>query len=351
MTDLPVSTDGFDSIMVVVDHGLSKGTVMVPTTKLNLTAQRTAQLFLDNVYARFGLPDEILTDRGPQFDSEFWKELMKLIGVKTKLTTAFHPQTNGGTERVNREIQLYLSIFCINNPESWSQALKKAEFTYNNRTHADREKTPFELMYGSTPKAIIEPYLEKDEPTEDRMKKLKQWCADALLAHEYTRQKMKKKIQSTYHPFKKGDRVWLEGTNLRLGLNKKITTKREGPFVITEVCGPVNFRLRLPEKWKITNIFHASLLTPYQENETYGENYPNPPPDVIEGQEEWEIERIISHSGSTNHRFQVKWKGYADMTWEPEENLEHSKEAIKDYWKRKTQSRKRKSPTHAIITP
>lgn len=80
MTDLPVSTDGFDSIMVVVDHGISKGTVMVLTTKTGLTAQRTAQLFLDNVYARFGLPDEILTDQEPQFDSEFWKVLMKLIG-------------------------------------------------------------------------------------------------------------------------------------------------------------------------------------------------------------------------------------------------------------------------------
>src|ERR1700704_41804 len=88
MTDLPVSTDGYDSIMVMVDHGLSKGTVMVPTTKTGLTAQRTAQLFLDNIYARFGLPNEILMDRRPQFDSEFWKELMKLIGVKTKLTTA-----------------------------------------------------------------------------------------------------------------------------------------------------------------------------------------------------------------------------------------------------------------------
>ena len=71
---------------------------------------------------------------------------------------AFHPQTNGGTERVNREIQLYLSIFCINNPASWSKALKKAEFVYNNRPHADRKQTPFELMYGASPKAIIEPY-------------------------------------------------------------------------------------------------------------------------------------------------------------------------------------------------
>ena len=143
----------------------------------------------------------------------------------------------------------------------------------------------------------------------------------------------------------------VEGTNLRLGYNKKITTKREGPFDITEVCRPVNYQLRLPPKWKITNIFHASLLTPYEENKTYGENYPSPPPDLIEGEEEWEIERIISHSGTKNRQYQVKWKGYAETIWKSEENLEHSQDAIKDYWKRKTQSWKPKIPTRAKITP
>jgi len=118
MTDLPPADDGNDSIMVIVDHGLSKGVVLVPTTKIGLTAERTAQLFLDNVYARFGLPDTMLSDRGPQFDSEFWQELCKSLRIKSKLTTAFHPQTNGGTERVNHKIQLYLSVFCINNPSS-----------------------------------------------------------------------------------------------------------------------------------------------------------------------------------------------------------------------------------------
>ena len=133
MTNLPPTDEGFDSIMVVVDHGLSKGIILIPTTKTGLTASKTAQLYFDNVYSRFGLSDEILTDRGPQFDSDFWKELCALIGIKTKLTTAFHPQTNGGTERVNREVQLYLSVFCINHPTSWNKVLKHAEFTYNNR--------------------------------------------------------------------------------------------------------------------------------------------------------------------------------------------------------------------------
>jgi len=339
MTDLPSADDGSDSIMVVVDHGLTKGMVLVPTTKLGLTSEKTAQLFLDNVYSRFGLPDSMISDRGPQFDSEFWQELCKLLGIKSKLMTAFHPQTNGGTERANREIQFYLSVFCINNPTSWSKALKKAEFVYNNRPHADRTQTPFELMYGATPKAIIEPYLKGNITTDQRMEQLSQWRNDALLAHEYARQKMKEKIKSTFKPFKKGDKVWLEGTNLKLGYNKKITTKREGPFTITEVLGPVNYRLKLPDKWRMRNIFHAVLLTPYEENGIYGENFPQPSPDVIDGEREWEIERIIGHKGSKNRQYHVKWKGYDEMSWEPEKNLQRSRESIDDYWKRKKKSR------------
>ena len=278
----------------------------------------------------------MLSDRGPQFDSEFWKELCEALGIKTKLTTAFHPQTNGGTERVNREIQLYLSVFCINNPSNWSQALKKAEFVHNNRPHADRNQSPFELMHGAAPKAIIEPYYRGEITDHQRLSQLEQWRGDALLAHEYARQKMKNKIKSTFIPFKKGDKVWLEGTNLKLGYNKKITTKREGPFAITEVLGPVNYALKLPLKWTMRNNFHAVLLTPYVENTIHGENYPRPPPDIIDGEQEWEVERIIGHKGTTNRQYQVKWRGYDEMTWEPEENLEHSKGSIEDYWKRKT---------------
>jgi hypothetical protein len=335
MTDLPISDDGFDSIMVTVDHGLSKGVVLVPTTKLSLTAERTAQLYFDNVYACFGLADSILTDRGPQFDSEFWQELCKLLGIKSKLTTAFHPQTNGGTERVNREIQMYLSVFCINNPSSWSQALKKAEFVHNNRPHADRNQSPFELMYGAPPKAIVEPYQKGNVTNQQRLSQLEQWRSDALLAHEYAQQRMKKHIKSTFQPYRKGEKVWLEGTNLKLGYNKKITTKREGPFEITEVLGPVNYRLKLPQKWKIVNNFHATLLTPYTENSTHGENYTRPAPDIIDGEPEWEIERITGHRGKKNRHYHVKWRGYDEMTWEPEENLRHSRESIDDYWKRK----------------
>jgi len=131
ITDLP-PLEGFDSIMVIVDHGLSKGVILTPCLKTDLTASHMAQLYINNVYAQFGLPDKMISDRGPQFNSQFWKELCDALQIKHAMTMAFHPQTNGGTERVNHEIQMYLSIFCISNPTSWALALKKAEFVYNN---------------------------------------------------------------------------------------------------------------------------------------------------------------------------------------------------------------------------
>jgi len=137
MTDLLMDEDRFDLIMVVVDHGLSKGIVLTPCSKFGLTVEKTAQLYINNVYSRFGLAEKMISDRGLQFDSAFFKELCTGLGIKHLMTTVFHPQANGGTERVNRKVQLYLSVFCINHPTSWTKALKKAEFIYNNHTHAD----------------------------------------------------------------------------------------------------------------------------------------------------------------------------------------------------------------------
>ena len=106
--------------MVVVNHGLSKGIVLIPCTKQGLMAKPIAELFIEHIFSRFGLPDKIMTNRGVQFDAEFFRELCQLLDIKPSMTTAFHPQANDGTERVNRKVQLYLSIFCINHPSTWN---------------------------------------------------------------------------------------------------------------------------------------------------------------------------------------------------------------------------------------
>ena len=96
ITDLP-RTDGYDSILVVVDQGLSKGVILLPCNK-TLTSKDTAHLLLENLYKRFGLPDKIISDRGPQFASKAFTELLKLLGIKSALSMAYHPQTDGITE-------------------------------------------------------------------------------------------------------------------------------------------------------------------------------------------------------------------------------------------------------------
>ena len=115
ITDLPLS-QGFNSILVVVDHGLTKGVILLPCNKTT-TAEQVAELLLEHLCKRFGLPDKFISDRGPQFAAHAFQELLKLLNMTSKLSTAYHPQTDGAAERVNQEIEAYLSIFCSSYPE------------------------------------------------------------------------------------------------------------------------------------------------------------------------------------------------------------------------------------------
>src|SRR6266702_2228626 len=130
------------------------------------------------------------------------------LQIKHAMSMAWHSQTNRGTEHVNCKIQLFLSIFCINNPKSWVSALKKAEFTYNNHPHADQAQSPFKLWYRQAPKAIPTVFNYRDYPkTKEHLELLQQWRNDALIAHEYARQQMKERIKTTFTPFTLGQRV------------------------------------------------------------------------------------------------------------------------------------------------
>ena len=130
ITDLP-PVEGYDSILVMVDQGLSKGAILLPCNK-TLTSEDTAKLLLENLYKQFGLPDKIISDRGPQFASKAFKEPLNLLGIKSALSTAYHPQMNRTTERTNQEIEAYLSIYCASHPEEWPHSLHTLEFTHNN---------------------------------------------------------------------------------------------------------------------------------------------------------------------------------------------------------------------------
>ena len=151
VTDLP-EVRNKDSILVVVNHGLTKGVIIIPCSK-TIDAMGVAKLFFSYVFKRFGLHDSLISDRGPQFASAFARELARLLQYDVKLSSAYHPQTDGQTERTNQEIETYLRIFCANNPKTWLDFLPTAEFQHNSAPHHSTRTSPFNLMLGYEPRA------------------------------------------------------------------------------------------------------------------------------------------------------------------------------------------------------
>jgi hypothetical protein len=147
-TDLPLS-NGFDSILVVVDR-FSKKVEFIPCNKTT-TALDTARLYLHNVWKKHGLPSSIVSDRGPQFASQVMKDLCKRLRIQPKLSTVFHPQTDGQTERMNRDLQQYLWLFTAEKQDEWVDWLPLAQFSYNTKKQASTQKSPFEVTQSYVP--------------------------------------------------------------------------------------------------------------------------------------------------------------------------------------------------------
>jgi transposase InsO family protein len=173
--------------MAVVDHGLTKGVILEPCNK-TITTEQMAEVFLQRIFANFGLPDKVISDRGPQFISKVFRDLLERLKIEPALSTTSHPQTDGSTERVNQEIEAYLSIYCAANPSTWSEALPVLQFVHNSHIHTDRTSTPFKLLMGIQPRALPEAFEKSTFPVnERRFKHLDRTRNKALAAHELGR--------------------------------------------------------------------------------------------------------------------------------------------------------------------
>ena len=145
---------------------------------------------------------------------------------------------------------------------------------------------------------------------------------------------MKERITAKYTPWKIGEKVWLETTNLHMSGPKKLQMKRTGPFEVEEAISHTAFHLHIPSQRKIHSVFHTSLLTSYKETTEHGPNFLRLPPDLIDGEEEYEVEAVLGHRGKPGrHTFLIRWKGYsaAEDTWEPERNLGNAQPLIMEY--------------------
>ena len=191
---------------------------------------------------------------------------------------------------------------------------------------------------GYDPQVIPSVHKHTEFPSVDQqLHTLEKIRDEALATHELARQLVEQQVRKKFTPFRKGQEVWLEAKNLKLQYaNRKLAPKRQGPFKITEVLGPVTYKLKLPVSWRIHPVFHANLLTPYHENNIHGPNYTMPPPDLVGGEEEYEIEAIINHRPYRNTRkYLIAWKGYgpSENSWMMERDLEHASELLQTYKK------------------
>jgi len=350
IVQLPKTNSGKDAITVFVDR-LSKQTHFVASRTTD-TAPDVAKIFFDNIFRLHGLPRVIICDRDPKFTSNFWQSLFKTLGTKIALSTAFHPQTDGQTERMNQTLEQMLRTYVNYRQNDWDEHLTAAEFACNNAQQKSTKMTPFFLNYGHHPLTPATLALEKIESTvqaaDDFVKTmtiLQNKAQDAIREAQLQQAKYadeKRREES----FEINDMVLLSSRHITLRVlanqpSKKLQNKFLGPYKIIAKISAVAYKLDLPPNMRIHPVFHVSLLKRYTPNDD--EKFPDrevipPEPILVNDEMEYEVEeildqRITKKGNKSVPQYLIKWKGYPlhDATWEPLSNLNNAEDALQRY--------------------
>jgi hypothetical protein len=335
---LPRTQRGVDSIFVVVDR-FSKMAHFIPCHKTS-DATHIANLFFKEIVRLHGLPRSIVSDRDTKFIGHFWRTLWRKLGTDLAFSSAYHPQTDGQTEVVNRSLGDLLRSLVTEHHSSWDQILPQAEFAYNDSVNRSTGKSPFQILYGTQPRGVSE--LREPEQTETSSARAEEFAEAMKELHEKVKQRLQKSNQEYKRradqrkrqlQFAVGDLVLVHLRKERFprGTYNKLKMKKIGPCKILRKFGENAYELELPEDIGISPIFNISDLYPYKPDEAdTGTDEP-----VVQWQKQLPVaqkpkmERILDkRTGKKTRRKQyleylVKWKNHPveDASWETEATI------------------------------
>lgn len=350
ITQLPRSRSNKDAIVVFVDK-LTKLTHYCATCT-TVTAPELARITIQEVVRLHGIPEAILSDRDPRFTAHFWRAFWSQLGTSLTMSTAYHPQTDGQTERQNRTLEEMLRARINFQQDDWDEHLAAAELAFNNSIHASTGFTPFYLNYGQEVQMPLDYAISAARPTNnpeaaDRIRRLH---ADLKKAGDHIEQAQQRQAKyvdphRSTRTFNVGDLVLLSTDHLRLvgsdSRTPKFTFKFIGPFKVKRVVNPNAYELDLPPQLQIHPVLNISRLKPYHEGQRLFPDRPapesRPPPEVVleDGAAVFEVESILAKRGTGRRitEYLVKWRGYPlwEATWEPASALSGARQAVRSF--------------------